>query len=414
MKKTLTTAKWAFALLTMTAAPLFTACDDDDVIVDEIPTNFGMNLSTLNIAWDETEGVVEMDANDSWKAHSQSGWITIDPTKGGAGSYRLYFLFDANPYRLPRTGQVEVVCNGVTETITVVQAGCSDNSKVAPCAGSLEIASFDYETGEIDLGTYAEAIMGNLGLTVDEFAQGIDEEGNLEFFMVGNDGEWIEGGTAGTRCGAWLDANLNVTGWDGAGYPAIATFLEFYNDEGTPLMVIGRAPGVPDNAEYELNFGFTLADDHSKFITFKVNVLFPEANLNGEVVGTIDLNLNMPPNDYGYYPVEFDANEVCAMLGAGSMAFMKVVAYDENGDFVPYTANNGYWYDTTGNIRGWGDGCGWFIEYHGDEAEPGDEDYNSWACGGFPGVLQAAGTSKLGFWYNGNVVMFNINITISE
>lgn len=412
MKKTL--KYWFLAAAAVMGAQALTACSDDDEPTVQLPTEFNMETASLNITWDETEGYVQFGANADWRAESLSPWISVDPSKGEAGDHRVYLLFQPNPYRLPRTGQVQVSCGEKTGLVEVTQAGCTDDSQVAVCETSIEIPSFDYQTGEIDASAFAEAIKGNLGLSTEEFAQGISNEGTLEFFVVGKDGKWLEGGTAGTRCGAWFDSNLNVTNWDGAGYPLIALFLETYGDEGKPTFVIGRAPGVPDDAEYTLNFGFTFANDHSKYCLFRINVVFPKASLEGNILQTIDLPVSIGAVGYDAVAVPFDAAAICSTLGCSSLAIAKVVSYDSEGQFIPYTANNGYWYDKTGAVGSWGDTAGWFIEFHGDSEEATEADLTSFYIGSFPGVVNVSGTSQIGFWYNGNVVMFNVNITVGE
>lgn len=403
-------SKWVLASALILSTPVFTACsDDDDEPVVNIPENFEMNLASLNISWDETEGVVEVAANDNWKADSSSPWISVDPSRGDAGDFRMYLNFEHNPYRLPRTGTVEVTCGEKSGVVTVTQAGCTDNSQVAPSTTSIEVESLDYASTEVSFSAFSAEIEGNLGLTLAQFGEGVDDEGNLEFFMVGKDGQWIAGGTAGTRCSAWLDSELNVTTWNGDGYPANAAFIEVYGGE-DPVLVIGRAPGLPDDTEYTLNFGFTFADDHSKYTLFKVNVVYPAMDLTGEIVGTIDLDVDMGPVGYDPIYVPFHADEVKSMLGCSSPSLCKVVAYDEDGEFVPYTGGNGYWFNTTGEVTNWGDNSGWFIEYHGDE----DEDLEEvWSIGTFPGVTNISGTSHIGLWYNARVVMFNVNVTVT-
>ena len=394
-------------------ASVLTSCNDDDVIIDRTPDQFKMELTSLNIAWDETEGFVQFDANENWRVESTSAWITVDPSKGDAGTYRTYFIFEPNPYRLPRTGDVNVTCGEEKAVVHVIQAGCTDDSRIAPVSADLEIPSFDYETGEIPFSTFSESIMGNLGLTMAEFGEGVDDDGDLQFFMVAKDGSWYQGGTSGTRCGAWLDGNYNVVPWDGAGYPAIAAFIEVYGGE-DPVLVIGRAPGVPDNTEYTFNFGFA-SSDMTKYQLFSINVVFPAADLKGNVVATFDLSYQAEPNDE-YIPgaCEFNAQEVASLLGASSISLAKVVSYDAAGEFVAYTANNGYWYAKNGQIGSWGESAGWFIEYYGNDAESTEEDLNTWWIGNMPGCDAASATSKIGFWYNGNVVMFNIHVTIGE
>ena len=405
--------KWSVAACMVFSASVFTACNDDDDVVIQVPDQFKMELSNLNIAWDETEGFVQFDADKNWKVESTSPWISVDPSKGAPGSYRTYFIFEPNPYRLNRTGDVNVTCGDQQAVVHITQAGCTDDSKIPPMTVNMEIPSFDYQTEEIPFSTFSESIMGNMGLTIAQFGQGVDDDGDLDFFMVAKDGSWYKGGTSGTRCGAWLDANQNVVNWDPDGYPAIATFIEVYGGD-DPVLVVGRAPGVPDNAEYTLNFGFVTAD-RTKYQLFSVNVVFPAADLKGTVVGTFDLNYSAPAtDDYSSGACVFDAKEVAALLGASSISLAKVVAYDADGEFVGYTANNGYWFTKTGQIGSWGENAGWFIEYYGNDAEATEEDLTSWWIGNMPGVDAASGVSKIGFWYNGNVVMFNIHVTIGE
>lgn len=396
------------------AAGFVTSCSDDNKeITNVIPDKFQVELTSINIPWDEVEAVIDFEAPESWVATSNANWITVESVKGEAGIERLYVTLAENTMLLSRSGEVTIECGQQNGIITITQGGCSDPSAIKPIEISLEIPSFDYETDEVPFSFYSDYIKGNLGLTMEQFGQGVDEDGDLQFFMVAKDGSWYQGGTSGTRLGAWLDADYNVVPWDGAGYPAIATFIEIYGGE-DPMLVIGRAPGVPDNAKYVLNFGIATAD-LKLYQLFSVTVTFPAADLKGTTVGTIDLSFQKEgTDDYASMPCKFDVSEVTSLLGCSSIQTVKVVGYDAAGEFVPYTANNGYWYDTHGAICSWGEGAGWFIEYYGNDAEAEEEDLNSWWIGNFPGVENASGTSNIGFWYNGNVVMFNIHVTIGE
>lgn len=205
-----TYSKWLLASVVLLSAPVFTACsdDDNDEPVVKVPENFEMNLASLNISWDESEGVVEVAANADWKAESTDSWIMIDPSRGNAGDFRMYLNFEHNPYRLPRTGTVNVICGEKSGVVTVTQAGCSDDSQVAPSVASIEVESLDYATTEIPFSTFAAAIEGNLGLSIADFGKGVDDEGNLEFFMVGKDGKWLSAGTGGTAAAHGLIRNL--------------------------------------------------------------------------------------------------------------------------------------------------------------------------------------------------------------
>ncbi|MDE6337138.1 MAG: DUF4859 domain-containing protein [Muribaculaceae bacterium] len=412
MKTTSKYNKWLFGAGLFLAVTTITSCDKEEIYVDPIPETFNVPLTTLNVEWNETEGVVDVAANDDWKAESKNSWISIDPSKGEAGDTRVYLLFESNPYRLPRTGEIVVNCGGESKTVQITQAGCSDDALIAPIDLYLEVPSLDWEAGEISLSAYSEEIMGNLGMTMEEFTEGIGDEGNLEFFVLDKDNNWIAGGTSGTRCGAWFDNNMEVTQWSTGSYPANAAFMEVYNEDG-PTIVIGRAPANPDNAEYTIRFGFTPANDHSRYQYFTLNFVFTPVDLKGTVVATHDIDMEIVANEgYVATPAVFDAAAICGELGCASLDLAKVVGYDADGEFVGYSANNGYWYMQNGSIGSWGDGAGWFIEYWGEG--PDSEDYSSFAVGPFPGVVNVAATSQIGFWYNNNVVMFNINVKVVE
>lgn len=404
---------FAAALLTLSGG-VFTSCDDDDEEVVSLPTEFTVELSSVNVLWNETEGVVDFGANEKWTAKSSSSWITVDPSKGSAGDHRLYLLFAPNHYLMPRSGQVQIQCGDKTGVVNVLQGGCSDESLVAPLTLDVEVQSLDYESTEIDLSQYAADIQGNLGLTVDEFAKGVDDDGDIEFFLIDKSNNWVTAGTGPSRCSAWLDKNLNITQWDASGYPAIATWIATYGGD-KPVLEVGRAPGVPDDAKYKISFGYTLPNDHSKYLIVNLTVTFPAMDLKGTVVDTKELYIDVPANSgYVAVPAFFDADEIASLLGASNITLAKVVSYDEDGEWVSYTGGNGYWYDTKGAICSWGDGAGWYIEYWGEEdTDPADDDYHAWNVGPYPGVTNASGTSSIGFWYNQNVVMFNIHVTIT-
>ncbi len=404
--------KWLLAAAVISTAPVFTSCDnDDDVVVAPLPDKFSTVLSSLSIDWNETEGVVDFEAPGKWKAESACEWIEVDPTSGAAGEHRLWLSVTPNPYMLPRTGEIHITCGDDYGKIVVTQAGAPAEN-VAPVDLYLEVPSLDWQTGEINLSAYSNEIMGNLGMSLDEFNAGIGDEGNLDFFVVDKAGQWVAGGTSGTRCGAWFNNDMEVTQWSTGSYPANAAFMEIYNDE-EPVIVIGRAPANPDNADYTVTFGFTPANDHSRYQLFKLNFVFTAVDLKGTVVATHDLQAEVKANNgYNAVQIEFDAAAICAELGCASLDLAKVVGYDADGEFAGYTANNGYWYLTNGSIGSHGEGAGWFIEYWGDG--PGSEYYSSFAVGPYPGVTDVAGTSKIGFWYNNNVVMFNINVHVGE
>ena len=67
---------------------------------------------------------------------------------------------------------------------------------------------------------------------------------------------------------------------------------------------------VPGDAEFTVNFGFTLRDDHSKYCIFKIDVVFPKMDLKGEIVGTFDLEKTVGSIGYEPVAVPFDTEAV--------------------------------------------------------------------------------------------------------
>lgn len=404
-------SQWLCAIAVMGCSTAFTSCEEKEELGPQLPTEFALVINQINVSWDETEAVVDFDANEKWKVVSTPEWIKVDPKSGKPGTHRMFFNLTANPYRLPRVGEVTVTCGEKTGTITFTQGGCTDEASVATAKFNGEMTTLEGSTYSVSFNEFANEIKGNLGLSLAEFGNGIDADGDLEFFMVSGS-EWVKGGTAGTPCGAWLDSELAVTNWSYTGYPANSLFIEAYPGE-EPTLAIGHAAGVPDNAEFNLKFGFTFKNDHTRFLIFEGTVKVVPVSLTGPIVATYTLDATVPASDgYQNVYIPFDAADVAAKLGTSNVARCKVVTYDADGEFVKYSANNGYWCKTDGSIGSWGSGAGWAIEYHGDEADTAATTYGSWSICPYPGVSGVSGTTKIGLWYNGKVVMFDINVII--
>lgn len=406
----------ASALISLSGCFL-TSCDDDDnTIVEVLPEEFTVELSSINVAWNETEGVVDFGANAKWEASAVASWITVEPTKGGAGDYRLFMTFEPNPYLLPRTAQVEIKCGEQRGHVSVTQGGCQDESLVEQANAQVEVESLDYATGSVSFGNFMPLIEGNLGMNKEQLATALDEGTGLEFFMVQKNGDWVRGGTSGTPYGAWLDNNLNVTSWDGEGYPYISTAIEMYGNDGEPEITIIRAPGVPENTVQNLKFGLALENDLSKYVIFNLEVTYPEINLDATLVAELDYTLDIEINDsYAPTMLTFDYNAVCSALGCSNLGAAKVVTYNADGEAETYTgggAVGGYWYDTKGNVCKWGEGAGFFIEYDGED-EDNPDSKNSLRVGNFPNVEPFTATTNFNFVNNGKRVQLNITIVAS-
>lgn len=405
----------ASALISLSGCFL-TSCDDDDndnSIFYKAPEEFTVELSSVNVAWNETEGVVDFGANAKWEASTVASWITIEPIKGDAGDYRLFLTLESNPYLLPRTAQIEIKCGEQRGHVSVTQGGCQDESALEQAYAEIEVESLDYATGEISFGNFMPLIEGNLGMDKEQLAAALDNGEGLEFFMVQKNGDWLSGGTSGSPYGAWLDNNLYVTPWDGMGYPYISTAIEMWGNDGEPVITIIRAPGVPENTVQDLKFGLALADDLSKYVLFNVTVTYPAINLDAELVAELDYTIHIELND-NYAPtlLAFDYNAVCSALGCNNLDAAKVVTYNADGEPESYTAGGvigGYWYDTDGNVCSWGEGAGFFIEYNGDdEDEP--ESKSSLYIGNYHNATPFTATTNFNFVNNGKRVQLNVTV----
>ncbi len=122
MKTTSQYNKWLLGAGLFLAAATITSCDKEEIYVEPIPEQFNVAVTTLNVEWNEKEGVIDLEANEDWRADSKVNWISIDPNKGSVGEGRVYLILTPNPYRLPRTGDIEVTCGEESIIITVTQA----------------------------------------------------------------------------------------------------------------------------------------------------------------------------------------------------------------------------------------------------------------------------------------------------
>lgn len=414
--------KYLFTSVITALSGLFlTGCSDDTVLDTVVPDEFSVELTSTNITWNETEAVIDFAADASWSASTSYSWITIGTTSGSAGEERLFLTFDANTYLLSRTGTVELKCGDNSCIITVVQGGCTDSDEVASITTDIEVLSLDYQSTEVSFAVYEAYIEGNLGMTLEEFGAGLDDDGDIEMFIVADDGSWTScGSTAGTRCSAWLDKNLDVTTWDGSGYPSIATCIETYSGD-SPSFAIIRAPGLPENTKHNLTWGYTLASDHSKYLIIDATVTYPAVEYTGTVVATYDVSLTIPADhgDYEGGEIEIDIDAVLSALGATSSTNLTVGSWDDDGEWISYTGNsNEYWYNSSGSTCSWGaDGCAFFIGYYGTDSDnlaEYPEDASLLYVGAYPSFDNCNTTVNFGFWYNQSIVLFNVNIIIGD
>ncbi|MFO7659360.1 MAG: OmpA family protein [Candidatus Cloacimonadaceae bacterium] len=86
----------------------------------------GVNLKITpgvqNVSYEAGNTSFNINANDDWTITEDVDWLTVTPMSG-TGDATFVVNYDANPYETTRTGQIVITSNGVTQTVTVVQAG---------------------------------------------------------------------------------------------------------------------------------------------------------------------------------------------------------------------------------------------------------------------------------------------------
>lgn len=171
---------------------------------------------------------------------------------------------------------------------------------------------------------------------------------------------------------------------------------------------------VAANAEVYLVKGdkivATYADDAVDYITFVKPATPPPTE-----VTYVDLGIELEPNaSWAWSYLPFDVNEVLTTLGAPDVPSCRVVAYDADGNVPEYTAeNNGYWFAADGTI-GWWNNSNWAIFYKGDAAAKDDAKYSNWCICLNPSTKNLNGIAKIGFEYNGKVLMYAIEVTVLD
>lgn len=363
-------SRWFVAACLLASAPMFTACDDDDEIVVEVPP-FNLDATAVSVVWNESEAVVNFSASENWSATTDASWVQLTPEKGEFGKHRLFMTFEHNDYLSPRQATVTVKCGEGVQNILVTQGGCTDAASVLSVSTSVETGTTDFSAGSLSLSSYTKEIEGNMGMTYDEFIQGIGNDGDIDFYII-NDGEWNLASSAGTRCSAWLNADMENVGWKDGTYPDNAIYVETWAED--EEVNIGRGVDIPDNAEFDVEFAYANSDK-SRYIIFKVNILCPtyEPVVDVECDGNKAI-VNMEIVDAAYAPtlIKFDAlaDALQAGISLDVEGFVSAVTSDrdtapvvmymidqatDNWDMDSnYTANGiGYWLDDKYLPTGW-------------------------------------------------------------
>jgi len=164
--------------------------------------------------------------------------------------------------------------------------------------------------------------------------------------------------------GHWFDANGDVTTWGNG------QILYCEKIEGTTLEFnIGHLPAGPsvgdefhiveamkyDTTEVAFLFNVKIADE----IPFE----YPVTTVVGSETVDIEAEQN---NDYAATPAAVDAAAITAAIGLAP-GEAEIYGINPSTDSLytdGFTANNGYWFNATGDVCSWGDeGCAIYAEY---------------------------------------------------
>ena len=135
-----------------------------------------------------------------------------------------------------------------------------------------------YNAYGINLKDYADAIELCMGMQYADFVTAMDNE-EIDVYLCDADGNWVldaDGNhpdyTSGWL-GYWLDPDLNITYWNGDGYPANLMFLE-YGGGGTYNLGNSGSAGSPAGTQARVRFDLVANGDPATAVHFIINVTF--------------------------------------------------------------------------------------------------------------------------------------------
>lgn len=142
---------------------LFTSCHHDDVD----PIRFTDNISTVKVYADATDASITFEADKIWTASTTNDWITISTTSGSIGSSTLKATLAVNYTGTSRTGTVNILCDGNTYPVSIVQdAVDKSGNKPEPVPDLANRTVLAYIIAENSLSSFAQE-------DIDEMKQGI-------------------------------------------------------------------------------------------------------------------------------------------------------------------------------------------------------------------------------------------------
>ncbi|MBQ6379065.1 MAG: DUF4859 domain-containing protein [Prevotella sp.] len=246
----------------------------------------------------------------------------------------------------------------------------------------------------IKLKDYAEQIQIKMKMTVDDMLAKL-ETGEVVFYNINPArGIWNKAAATKGSNGWWYNT---------AGVVSDATngIASIELDKSAKALILSVPEESAAGVSVAANVGFAVNNgkDYDNYIRFNVSFAVTDP-------GTIICNITIPEGDYASYELEFESCEaaISAVFGMTVAEFCSEVSdtgndiamyiVDDAGNWntsADYTANGiGYWCEADGTVRGWGDGCAYFIETHAEDKTVG--------IGRYPGL--ASGTEyKVHFVY---------------
>ena len=365
---------------------MFTSCSDDNKEKEDVqlPAKIEITATQSNLNWNEKETYINFSSTQKCTATSTDSWIEVETNKGEAGDYRLFITTEPNTYLLSRTGNVTISSGDKSETISIVQSGCTDRSSVYTINQTIEMGPTGWSYYLMEFSLYTDQIEGNLGMSLESFMEALQSL-EMGMYMVDKNGNWDTSSpyTADPQPGYWLDYEGNVKTWDdGFGaYPGNAFYAIAFAETDYLGLEILRGDEVPQGS-YDLSIVFSPTNDHSKYLHFNVEVVCPvyepiiditfpndtTADINVEIVGeynatvvSFDALEPIISNAFGISPSEL--GDLCDQAQAQDS--LAVYFVESDGGFSDgYTANGfGFWLNDKNQICTWGsEGFSWYIE----------------------------------------------------
>lgn len=215
--------------------------------------------------------------------------------------------------------------------------------------------------------------------------------------------------------GFWYTKEGKVCTWGAEGYQY------FINYPKSDFFLIGQQP---DNLSeigdtYTTKIGFANGDKVFMY-DVTITIVEPAPAPEFEVVFTQNVSINEDLEAYVGYPVEIDVEGICAAIGCALDEAEFVAPNPDGGFYTDYTATFGYWYgnDNEGveSVKGYGDGCTMFIEFHDVDTNDFEADFDNLYVGQYHEGLEAGKSYKAtaGFMFEGKVALINVTLNINK